>query len=181
MSTGGVNRTSSPDFSTLSSDELAQLEIVLQRQAHIENEQNQRLSGLRRTMLHLQQSVQNDTSKQRVLSANSSPIPTNSTILSSSDLIQCYICSSNIEIQSNSRSLSPPIVCADCHRPICRRCGNYTSPELIHIDYRNNNVKNQTHTSKWRCRMCIVRREVVRKSGMLLSQKSERKLMSLNE
>jgi len=167
-------RAPSPDFSSLSPDELERLEIVLQRQVLIDNEQSQRLSGLRRTMVHLQQTIENDYQRQRTISSsnsyNTSPIQQNQIILSSSDIVQCYICYSNIEIQSDNFTISPPILCADCHRPVCRRCGNYTSPELIHIQY-GNHFENQTHTSKWRCRMCIVRREVIRKSGMFLSRK----------
>ena len=174
MSIGAVNRAPSPDFSSLSPDELERLEVVLQRQVLIENEQSQRLSGLRRTMLHLRQTIEDDHQRQRLFSTThppSSPILQNQTILSSSDIVQCYICYSTIDIQPNTfTSPPPPILCADCHRPICRRCGNYTSPELIQIQY-GNNFENQTHTSKWRCRMCIVRREVVRKSGMYLSRK----------
>lgn len=177
MSTGATIRAPSPDFSSLSPDELERLEVVLQRQVLIENEQNQRLSGLRRTMLHLQQTIQHDSQRQRISSSttissyNTSPTIQNQTTLSSSDIVQCYICYSNIEIQAFTFTASPPILCADCHRPICRRCGNYTSPELIQIQY-GNSFENQTHTSKWRCRMCIVRREVVRKSGRwFLSEK----------
>jgi hypothetical protein len=170
-STGAIIRAPSPDFSTLSPDELERLEVVLQKQVLIENEQIQRLSGLRRTMVHLQQTIQNDYQRQRTCSStnshNTSPAQQNQLILSSSDIVQCYICYSNIEIQSTNLPLSPPILCSDCHRPVCRRCGNYTSPELIQTHYENNS-ENHTHTSKWRCRMCIVRREVVRKSGMLL-------------
>jgi len=166
VSTGAINRASSPDFSSLSPDELERLELVLQRQVLIENEQNQRLSGLRRTMLHLQQTIQIDHRRQRTMSTSqtpTSPIQQTSTIFSSSDIVQCYICYSAIDIKVLS---SPPILCADCHRAVCRRCGNYTSPELVQMQYGN-----QTHTSKWRCRMCIVRREVVRKSGMHLKRK----------
>ncbi len=168
MSTGTTVRAPSPDFSSLSPDELERLEGVLQRQVLIENEQNQRLSGLRRTMLHLQQTIEHDQQQ------TSSPVQQTSTILSSTDIVQCYICYSNIEIQSNTLVLSPPVLCADCHRPVCRRCGNYTSPELVFIQYENN-FENQTHSSKWRCRMCIVRREVVRKSGMYLSGRRKKK------
>ena len=166
MSTGATGRVPSPDFSSLSPDELERLEGVLQRQVLIEDEQNQRLSGLRRTMVHLQQTIEHE--QQRT--ASSPPLQQVSTIFSSTDIIQCYICYSNIEIKSNTLVLSPPVLCADCHRPVCRRCGNYTSPELVSIQY-GNNFENQTHSSKWRCRMCIVRREVVRKSGMYLSVK----------
>lgn len=177
VSTGAIIRAPSPDFSSLSPDELERLEVVLQRQVLIENEQSQRLSGLRRTMVHLQQTIQHDYQRQRLSattnSSNTSPTLQNQTVLSSSDIVQCYICYSNIEIQSFTFTTSPPILCADCHRPICRRCGNYTSPELIQIPYENN-FENQTHTSKWRCRMCIVRREVVRKSGRLLNRKKKR-------
>jgi hypothetical protein len=182
--TGAIgHRAPSPDFSSLSPDELERLEVVLQKQALVENEQNQRLSGLRRTMLHLQQTIETDHQRQRTFSStssyNTSPIQQNQTFLSSSNLIQCYICYSNIEIPSNNAPVSPPILCADCHRPVCRRCGNYTSPELIHIQY-GNTYENQTHTSKWRCRMCIVRREVVRKSGMYFFFENEIKLSLLN-
>jgi hypothetical protein len=174
VSIGGTIRAPSPDFSSLSPDELERLEVVLQRQVLIENEQNQRLSGLRRTMVHLQQTIQNDYQRQRKISltnsCNTSPTQQNQTFLSSSDIVQCYICYSNIEIESNNFTISSPILCADCHRPVCRRCGNYTSPELIHIQY-GNHFENQAHTSKWRCRTCIVRREVVKKSGMFLSRK----------
>jgi len=168
VSTGGTVRAPSPDFSSLLPEELEQLEGVLQRQVLIENEQNQRLSGLRRTMFHLQQTIDHEHPRQRTFSSSSSsPVQQTSTILSSTDIFECYICYSNIEIQSNSLVLSPPVLCADCHRPVCRRCGNYTSPELVFIQ-NENNFENQTHTSKWRCRMCIVRREVVKKSGMYL-------------
>ncbi|CAF3906692.1 unnamed protein product [Adineta steineri] len=159
--TGAIIRESSPDFSSLSPEELEQLEIVLQKQVLIENEQTQRLSGLRRTMVHLQKTIQNDQQRPRTLS---SPIQQTQSILTSSDIVQCYICFSTIENISNSSNFSLPILCADCHRPVCRRCGNYTSPEFIQ-SYNGINLENQTHASKWRCRMCIVRREVVRKSG----------------
>ncbi len=148
------------------------MEVVLQKQVAIENEQTQRLAGLRRTMVHLQQTIQNEQQRPRALSSvtssNSSPIQSHQSILSSSDIVQCYICFSNIEIQPSNAPPSPPILCADCHRPVCRRCGNYTSPEFIPAQYRVN-LENQSHASKWRCRMCIVRREVVRKSGTCLS------------
>ncbi|CAF1114948.1 unnamed protein product [Rotaria sordida] len=169
-----IIRPPSPDFSSLTPDELNQLEIVLQKQVLIENEQNQCLSGLRRTMVHLQQTIENDHQRQRhsssINSYNSSPTTQqNQILLSSSDIIQCYICYSKIEIQSKDLVSSLPILCADCHRPVCRRCGNYTSPECINIS-DGNNFENQTHISKWRCRTCIVRREVIRKSGMFLSK-----------
>ncbi|CAF1054232.1 unnamed protein product [Rotaria sordida] len=164
-----IIRPPTPDFSSLTPDELNQLEIVLQKQVLIENEQNQCLSGLRRTMVHLQQTIENDHQRQRhsssINSYNSSPTTQqNQILLSSSDIIQCYICYSKIEIQSKDLVSSLPILCADCHRPVCRRCGNYTSPERINIS-DGNNFENQTHISKWRCRTCIVRREVIRKSG----------------
>jgi hypothetical protein len=166
---GAIVRVPSPDFSSLSPDELERLEVVLQKQVLIENEQNQRLSGLRRTMVHLQQTIQYDQQHRGIFSpissSNTSPIPHTQTLFSSSDIVQCYICYSTIEIQST------PILCADCHRPVCRRCGNFTSPELIPLEYRNN-YENQNHSSKWRCRMCIVRREVVRKSGMYIEIKN---------
>jgi hypothetical protein len=173
-STGSTLRASSPDFSSLSPEELERLELVLQKQVLIENEQTQRLAGLRRTMIHLQQSIQNEQQRPRALSSanshNTSPIQHTQSILRSSDIVQCYICFSTIEIQSNNPTPSPPILCADCHRPVCRRCGNYTSPEFIQPQYRIN-LENQSHASKWRCRMCIVRREVVRKSGTCLNIK----------
>ena len=176
-STGTMFRTSSPDFSSLSPEELDRLELVLQKQVLIENEQTQRLAGLRRTMVHLQQTIQNDQ-RPRTFSIsaaqNFSPISQNQPVLTSTDIIQCYICFSTIEIQSNNTILSPPILCADCHRPVCRRCGNYTSPEFIQPHY-GINLENQSHTSKWRCRMCIVRREVVRKSGTCRSVKKNLK------
>ncbi len=174
VSTGAKIRAPSPEFSLLSPHELERLEFVLQQQVLIENEQNQRLSGLRRTMLHLEQTIEDDHQRQRTFSSghppSSPPVQSNQTLLSSSDLVQCYICYSNIEIQATNLTLSPPLLCADCHRPVCRRCGNYTSPELIPVQYKDQ-VGNQTHTSKWRCRMCIVRREVIRKSGMYLNRK----------
>ena len=164
---GGVMRSPSPNFSSLSPDELDQLETVLRKQVLIENEQNQRLSGLRRTMVHLQHIIENDHQQQRNnLSTNSygtSSVQEDSTLCSSLDMVRCYICSSNIEIQPDN---STSILCTDCHQTVCQRCGNYTSPELIHISNKNN-PKNQTERSKWRCRMCVVRREVIRKSGML--------------
>jgi hypothetical protein len=173
-STGSMIRASSPDFSSLSPEELERLELVLQKQVLIENEQTQRLSGLRRTMVHLQQTIQNEQQRPRALSSfnppNFSPIQQNQPILTSSDIVQCYICFSPIEIQSYTSPPSPPILCADCHRPVCRRCGNYTSPEFIQPHYRIN-LENRSHASKWRCRMCIVRREVVRKSGTCLNIK----------
>ncbi|CAF1063492.1 unnamed protein product [Adineta ricciae] len=170
-STDTSSRLPSPDFSTFTPDELERLEDVLQKQVLIECERNQRLSGLRRTMVHLQQTISNEYQRQRPYSSNStSPVQQNQTYLSSSDIIQCYICYSTIEVQSNQLPLSPPILCADCHRPVCRRCGNYTSPELIRAHYESN-TENQSVTSKWRCRMCIVRREVVRKSGMFFEWK----------
>lgn len=170
-------RASSPDFSSLSAEELEQLEVVLQKQVLIENEQTQRLAGLRRTMFHLQQTIQNDQQQQqqqrpRILTTTPS-VQTSShqqhpIILTSSDIVQCYICFSTIEIDLNNATPSPPILCADCHRPVCRRCGNYTSPEFIQPQYRLQ-LENRSHASKWRCRMCIVRREVVRKSGTCLN------------
>ncbi|UJR28674.1 hypothetical protein I4U23_009903 [Adineta vaga] len=159
--TGAIIRNSSPDFSSLSSEELDQLQFVLEKQVLIEHEQTQRLSGLRRTMIHLQQTIQNDQQRPRTLS---SPIQQTQSILTSSDIIHCYICFSTVEALSNISSFSPPILCADCHRPVCRRCGNYTSPEFVQ-PYYGSHLENQTHATKWRCRMCIVRREVVRKSG----------------
>ena len=176
---GPMLRASSPDFSSLSPEELEQLEVVLQKQVLVENEQTQRLAGLRRTMFHLQQTIQNDQQRSRNSAPTTShhhhhPSPpstqTNQSILTSSDIVQCYICFSTIEIDLNNASPSPPILCADCHRPVCRRCGNYTSPEFIQPQYRIN-LENQSHASKWRCRMCIVRREVVRKSGTCLNMK----------
>jgi hypothetical protein len=173
--TGAMLRAPSPDFSSLSPDELERLELVLEKQVLIENEQAQRLAGLRRTMVHLQQTIQNQQQRPRTLSGSgashiSSPTQQHYTILSSSDIVQCYICFSIIEIESNNATFSPPILCADCHRPVCRRCGNYTSPEFIQAQY-GINLENQSHASKWRCRMCIVRREVVRKSGTCLNIK----------
>ncbi|CAF2494666.1 unnamed protein product [Rotaria sp. Silwood2] len=166
-------RASSPDFSSLSYEELEQLELVLQKQVLIENEQIQRLAGLRRTMVHLQQTIENDHKRPRTLSSstsnNSSPVQINQSILTSSDIVECYICLSIIEVQTNNINLSSPILCADCHRPVCRRCGNYTSPEFILSHYAIH-LENQNHASKWRCRMCIVRREVVRKSGTCLNK-----------
>jgi len=174
-------RASSPDFSSLSPEELERLEVVLQKQVLIENEQTQRLSGLRRTMAHLQQTIQNDQQRPRTFSPSTShstsPIHQNQSILTSSDIVHCYICLSIIEIDPTNATPSPPILCADCHRHVCRRCGNYTSPEFIPPQYRLN-LENQSHASKWRCRMCIVRREVVRKSGTCLNTKEiiERKI-----
>ena len=165
-SSEGAIRSPSPNFSSLSPDELDRLEIVLQKQVLIENEQNQRLSGLRRTMIHLRQTIENDHQQQRnILSTNSyrtSSVEEHSTLCSSSNMVQCYICFSNIEMQSDD---STSILCTDCHQTVCQRCGNYTSPELIHISTKDNS-QHQTKKSKWRCRVCIVRREVIRKSGM---------------
>ncbi|CAF3449487.1 unnamed protein product [Rotaria socialis] len=167
-STGAPLRTSSPDFSSLSHEELEQLELVLQKHALIENEQKQRLSGLRRTMVHLQQTIQNDQQRSRTFSLtanrNFSPVLQSSPLLTSSDIVQCYICLGIIEFETNNFNYSPPVLCADCHRPVCRRCGNYTSPEFTSPHYAIH-LENQNHASKWRCRMCIVHREVVRKSG----------------
>jgi hypothetical protein len=175
--TGAMLRAPSPDFSSLSPDELERLELVLEKQVLIENEQTQRLAGLRRTMVHLQQTIQNDQQRPRTSSGSashiSSPIQQNHAILLSSDIVQCYICFSIIEIEPNNSTFSPPILCADCHRPVCRRCGNYTSPEFIQTQY-GINLENLGHASKWRCRMCIVRREVVRKSGTCLNIKKTR-------
>ncbi|CAF0733187.1 unnamed protein product [Rotaria sordida] len=174
VSTEAQLRASSPDFSSLSCEELEQLELVLQKQVLIENEQIQRLAGLRRTMIHLQQTIENDQKRLRTLSSssishNSSPVQLNHSILTSSDIVECYICLSTIELQTNSFKLSSPILCADCHRPVCRRCGNYTSPESTPSHYAIH-LENQNYASKWRCRMCIVRREVVRKSGTCLNK-----------
>lgn len=177
ISIGSNLRPPSPDFSFLSPEELDQLEIVLRKQVTIENEQNQYLSGLRRTMVHLQQTIDKDNQKQQhrsfistKLNNSISPTHKSQTPLSSSDIVQCYVCYSNIEIRSRDLNSSSSILCTDCHRPVCRRCGNYTSPEIVNISDRNN-IETQTHASKWRCRVCIVRREVIRKSGKLLSKK----------
>lgn len=162
-------RSPSPDFSKFSQDELERLEIVLRNQVRIENEQNQRLSGLRRTMLHLQQTISYDNQRQQSgsvsgsygLASISSFNPT--THSTSIDNMQCYICNSSVEMSaSNATSSATPSDCSDCHRPVCRRCGNYTSPEPTSHDIES---ENQGCKSKWRCRVCIVRREVVRKSG----------------
>ena len=165
---GSTPREPSPDFSAFSPEELDRLEQVLEKQVQIENEQSERLSGLRRTMLHLQQSIHHDQQRSRTSpsasSHNSSPTQQRHSPLSSSDIVHCYICASNIGVQSNNSSISLPILCADCHRPVCRRCGNYTSPEFIQAHCRVH-LENRSHSSKWRCRVCIVRREVVRKSG----------------
>ena len=159
------NRAPSPDFSSLSPDELERLELVLQRQVRIEHEQNQRLSGLRRTMVHLQQTIHYDQQRQSTVSTpssySSSPVQQHNT--GPSESMQCYICYSSMEMPSSRFVSSPPIRCADCHRPICRRCGNYTSPELVSYGTCSDS---EVQSSKWRCRVCIVRREVVRKSGM---------------
>lgn len=177
-STGPPSRASSPDFSSLSCDELEQLELVLQKQVLIENEQTQRLAGLRRTMVHLQQTIQHDQQRTRTFSSStpysSSPVQQNQPVLKSSDIVQCYICLNAIEIEANTYQYSPPILCADCHRPVCRRCGNYTSPEFTQPHY-GTNLENQSHGSKWRCRMCIVRREVVRKSGTCFNMENSNK------
>ena len=159
-------RVASPDFSSLSRDELDRLELVLQKQVRIENERNQHLSGLRRTLVQLQQSMQVEQRRQRTWSSttsshSSSPVPSNFDALTTSNIVQCYICHVNLDIQVNAFALSAPYSCADCRRPICRRCGNYTSPEFIQYG-------NEPQPSKWRCRMCIVRREVLRKSGTYL-------------
>ncbi|CAM4945415.1 unnamed protein product [Rotaria socialis] len=168
---GASARAPSPDFSSLSPDELNHLEIVLRKQVLIEHEQNQCLSGLRRTMLHLQRTIEHDRAQQEQrkfslakLHNNASSIQPNQKSLSSSDIVQCYICCSIIEDSTDDFSISSSTLCNDCHRPVCRRCGNYTSPELICLSDRNN-VESKTHASKWRCRTCIVRREVIRKSG----------------
>ncbi|CAM4811563.1 unnamed protein product [Rotaria magnacalcarata] len=168
---GANARAPSPDFSSLSPDELNHLEVVLRKQVLIEHEQNQCLSGLRRTMVHLERTIEHDRvqQKQRKVSLaklhnNASPIQPNQKSLSSSDIVECYICCSIIENSTDDFSISSSTLCSDCHRPVCRRCGNYTSPELICLSDRNN-VESKTHASKWRCRTCIVRREVIRKSG----------------
>jgi hypothetical protein len=127
-------------------------------------------------MLHLQQTMQTNQQRPRTLS---SPTKHSQSILISSDIVQCYICFSTIEIQSNIRTLSSSILCADCHRPVCYRCGNYTSPEFIQ-PHNEINLENQTHASKWRCRMCIVRREVIRKSGTCLNIKYKTELFVLS-
>lgn len=148
-------------------EELDRLEQVLKKQVEIEAEQKQNLAGLRRTMLHLQQTMKTDQSRKRTASSspiNASPVHQTSMILSSSDIVQCYICFSMIEIKPFGSSSPITILCCDCHQPVCRRCGNYTSPEFHRIS-DGNHLENQSHASKWRCRMCIVRREVVRKSG----------------
>lgn len=177
-SIGAPLRASSPDFSSLSYQELEQLEIVLQKQVAIENEQKQRLAGLRRTMMHLQQSIQTDQQKSRTFSLtpvhSTSSVPQSPPTLTSSDIVQCYICLGTIDIEANNINISLPILCADCHRPICRRCGNYTSPEFTSRNYVMH-LENQSHASKWRCRMCIVRREVVRKSGIYLNMLDNKK------
>ncbi|CAF0885435.1 unnamed protein product [Adineta ricciae] len=167
---GEIIRDLSPDFSSLLPEELDQLELVLQKQALIECEQTQLLAGLRRTMRHLQNTIENDQQRPRTLS---SPVQPHQFVLTSSDIIQCYICFSTIETLSNISSLSPPVLCTDCHRPVCRRCGNYTSPEFVPPLYGSHS-ENSKHASKWRCRMCIVRREVVRKSGTCLNVKKSR-------
>lgn len=187
VSTEATLRVPSPDFSSLSPEELERLELVLQRQVLIENEQNQRLSGLRRTMFHLQQTIESDRPSRNSPPAQATTNPlgswstfsTSSSSSSSSTLVQCYICFSNIDIPSSMTVLSPPMLCADCHRPVCRRCGNYTSPEFVHMSI-DNHFQNQTQMSKWRCRMCIVRREVVRKSGMCSSTARERETREKN-
>ena len=162
---GAITRDLSPDFSSLLPDELDQLEVVLQKQVLIEREQTQLLGGLRRTRRHLPKTIENDQQRPRTLS---SPVPPHQLVLTSSDIVHCYICFSTIEALSNISSLSPPVLCTDCHRPVCRRCGNYTSPEFVQPLYGSHS-ENSTHASKWRCRMCIVRREVVRKSGTCLN------------
>ena len=165
-----ANRAPSPDFSSLSTDELERLEIVLQRQVRIEHEQNQRLSGLRRTMVHLQQTIHYDQQRQSTVSTSSSSSLQHQQSVVSSEPMQCYICYSTMEMPSTGFLSSPPIQCADCHRPICRRCGNYTSPELVPY---GTCLENPVPASKWRCRVCIVRREVVRKSGKCLRRSRE--------
>lgn len=180
MSSGTNLRSPSPDFSSLSSEELERLEGVLQRQVLIENEQNQRLSGLRRTMFHLQQTIDDDD-RQRSTQSSISIFSSSTTTTTNPTLVQCYICYSSIDIPTSMTVLSSPILCADCHRPVCRRCGNYTSPEFVHMPF-DNSLQRQTQTSKWRCRMCIVRREVVRKSGMCTTREREREeLILLNK
>ena len=171
-------RASSPDFSLISPDELDQLEIVLRKQVSIENEQKQRLAGLRRTMFLLRQTIENGQQRAQALSSSSShnfsSAQCNSSIRPSSYMVQCYTCLSTVEVETNDLSLSQSILCADCHQPVCRRCGNYTSPELIQSHFTINS-ENKSCASKWRCRMCIIRREFVRKSGRQLNRENSNK------
>ncbi|CAF0792708.1 unnamed protein product [Didymodactylos carnosus] len=153
-------RPPSPDFSTLTNNELEQLEQVLQKQAEIEYEQNQSLAGLRKTMIHLQQTIRNDN-QQRLILDNTTDISTTASTTNC-----CYICLA-VSNQNSPLSSSPVIgnrdqlrYCHDCHRPVCRRCGNYTSPDLLFQPSDENHS-----TSKWRCRTCLVKREVIKKSG----------------
>ncbi|CAF4521616.1 unnamed protein product, partial [Rotaria magnacalcarata] len=62
---GANARAPSPDFSSLSPDELNHLEVVLRKQVLIEHEQNQCLSGLRRTMVHLERTIEHDRVQQK--------------------------------------------------------------------------------------------------------------------
>ncbi|CAF0956610.1 unnamed protein product [Brachionus calyciflorus] len=207
-----------PDLNNLTKNELEQIKKVVERQIEFENELEQSIGGLKKTMNYLirarkstetltntdyeettntnmlqignKLSTKNTSTSALLLNNNkkvlmnggkSFSISANSltSFKSNSNQIRnCYLCNettiSNSSFnfsfnilklmkQTNNNVNDNLIQCTDCLNFFCQRCGNLTSPDFLCVSTIK--INTSANLSKWRCKICIINRELAKKSG----------------
>ncbi|CAG5129657.1 unnamed protein product, partial [Candidula unifasciata] len=129
----------SPDLSHLTPDEINVINEVIRRQEEFERQEADRVKKLREELDSLQQEL---THTSEVRNVNNKLV----------DLRLCRLCFKTKFADGVGR------VCHDCQQRVCQGCGAFSKP-------RWNARKNKTVRGRWRCKLCIARREVLCRTG----------------
>ncbi|XP_070557096.1 regulating synaptic membrane exocytosis protein 2-like isoform X2 [Ptychodera flava] len=139
---GNLRNPSMPDLKLdhLTPDEMAILQRVFEKQEAFEKAEEERIRNLDKELKQYEDVV---ISKESEKSTG---------CLAPVDLRLCRLCYSKKFADGVGRS------CCDCNRRVCIQCGCFN----ISFD---ENERDQPMKNKWRCKMCILRRQLLCKTG----------------
>ncbi|XP_059166066.1 regulating synaptic membrane exocytosis protein 1-like isoform X2 [Physella acuta] len=129
----------SPDLSHLTPDEINVINDVIRRQEEFDRQEANRVKKLKEDL----------DSLQHQLAVKSIAGTQNKKVV---DLRLCRLCFKTKFADGVGR------VCADCQQRVCPQCGAFTKP-------KSSSRKNKSVRGRWRCRLCIARREVLCRTG----------------
>ncbi|XP_046357037.1 regulating synaptic membrane exocytosis protein 1-like isoform X1 [Haliotis rufescens] len=128
----------SPDLSGLTPDEIAILKDVFRRQEEFERQEHVRVRQISDDVEKYEKTVQRQASTK-------GPIK-------HVDIRLCRLCYKTKFADGIGR------LCSDCHKRVCNTCGTFSRS-------RWDRKKNRNVRGRWRCNMCLLRREALCRTG----------------
>ncbi|GFO03074.1 regulating synaptic membrane exocytosis protein 2-like, partial [Plakobranchus ocellatus] len=128
----------SPDLSHLTPDEIQVINNVIKRQEEFDRQEANRVQRLKEELESMQVQVSyrhRDRKDRKVI-----------------DLRLCRLCFKTKFADGVGR------VCHDCQQRVCQQCGAFSKP-------RRSSKKGKSLRRRWRCKLCLAKREVLCRTG----------------